>query len=276
MKHHFEMLVAANSLLFISSLFVWFPTTASAIACGFGADMGDGDCRGCIGTTTVSFTVPTDWNSASNTVELLGAGGKGGTGVNANECGGGGGGGAYVKNTNISLTIGNLITFQVGLGGGAGATGSTTFNGSAIVAAPGWNGGANTGGLGGAVASSTGTLIYAGGRGKSVSGTDCGGGGGGGAAGPHGAGANGGDSTSVAIRAAVVVVPTTALPAATLLPTRAVAPEVRADWQAPRLVLVQQAAVHLRRPARSVPAVAEAIKEFYRGPMEQRRHAMGF
>src|SRR6266487_131739 len=76
--------------------------------------------------------------------------------------------GAYVKTANVSLTIGNNISFQVGLGGGAGATGSTTFNGSAIVAAPGWNASGATRGLGGAVASSTGTIVNPGGNGRTA------------------------------------------------------------------------------------------------------------
>jgi|SRR6266487_2704981 len=70
---------------------------AHAVTCGFGADMGDGDCRGFISTTTSSFTVPNDWNSASNTVELIGAGGNGGAGA-ASVCGGGGGGGGLREN----------------------------------------------------------------------------------------------------------------------------------------------------------------------------------
>src|SRR6266849_3934125 len=53
-------------------------------------------------TTTIYLTsgstwvVPSDWNSANNSVEVIGAGGGGKTGVGSrNGAGGGGGGGGY-------------------------------------------------------------------------------------------------------------------------------------------------------------------------------------
>jgi hypothetical protein len=50
---------------------------------------------------TTSWTVPPDWNGASNTIAGIGGGGGGGSGGGA-----GGGGGEYCANTNVSLTIG--------------------------------------------------------------------------------------------------------------------------------------------------------------------------
>ena len=40
-----------------------------------------------------TWTVPLDWNSASNSIEVIGGGGTGGDGTNNNGAGGGGGGG---------------------------------------------------------------------------------------------------------------------------------------------------------------------------------------
>src|SRR5882672_3976471 len=54
---------------------------------------------------TTSWTVPLDWNSASNTIEAVGAGGNGaqGAGTGGGGAGGGGGGsGGYAKITNFS------------------------------------------------------------------------------------------------------------------------------------------------------------------------------
>ena len=49
-------------------------------------------------TTTTTWTVPADWDSANNTIEVIGAGG-GGSSYDSRE--GGGGGGGYSKVSNI-------------------------------------------------------------------------------------------------------------------------------------------------------------------------------
>lgn len=133
-----------------------------------------------------NWTVPSDWNSAQNTVEVIG-GGSGG-----NTLGGAGAGGAYAKVTNLALTAGASIAYSVGIGGAPTvAGGNTFFNGTAGAGnnSAQANGGAapvtTTGGIGGAVVNGSG---FTGGNGGSLS-TDAGGGGG--AAGLNGAGVNG-------------------------------------------------------------------------------------
>lgn len=163
-----------------------------------------------VGTCTViltsgtSWTVPTDWNSTNNTIEVIG------------------GGGGYSKITNLSLTVGASITYQIGSGGAAStAGGNTWFNGASFgvssVGAVGGgaagpngagltgnitNGGAGDNGIGGAggtagVAGSAGNQWGTnigpgggGGRGTTSTGAAGGlyGGGGGGAGGNNGAG----------------------------------------------------------------------------------------
>jgi hypothetical protein len=135
-------------------------------------------------TSGTSWTVPNTWNSSNNTVSCIGGGGGG--------FGGGGGGGARVINTNVSLTQGATISYTIGGGGAGGSTptagGSTTFNSNTMIAV----GGSPTitsngnGGLGGAAASSTGTIKHSGGNGGNVTA-----GGGGGAGGTTASGSNG-------------------------------------------------------------------------------------
>ncbi|WP_315754389.1 MULTISPECIES: RHS repeat-associated core domain-containing protein [unclassified Bradyrhizobium] len=165
-------------------------------------------------TSGSSWTVPSDWNSASNTIEVIGGGG-GGAGSNAStEGAGGGGGGGYSKIMNLTLQPGATISYQIGAGGaGGGATavgaggGDTYFNGSGTicqsqsVCAKGGGAGQNSsglnaaaGGAGGASASGIGAVRYAGGAGGNSGASSNGGGGGGGAAGPWGNGGNGGTS----------------------------------------------------------------------------------
>ncbi len=150
-----------------------------------------------------SWTVPTDWNSADNSIETIGAGGGGQT-ATASYAGSGGGGGAYSKITNIPLTGGTAIPVQIGTGGSAGATGgSTWFNGAALAAssvgsAGGVGGADNSGGLGGAAASGVGATKFSGGNGAAVGGINpYGGGGGGGAGGPNGNGGAGGSPNNI-------------------------------------------------------------------------------
>lgn len=161
-------------------------------------------------TSGTSWTVPVDWNSASNTIEVIGGGGGGSNYPT------GGGGGAYSKISNLSLTSGASVGYAVGSGGAGGATGAsfvvgsaggdtyfcnTTSNcasigGSAVqVGAKGGSGGATSAvqTSGGASASGVGTTKYSGGNAPAPVGN---GSGGGGAGGPNGAGANGGQSLS--------------------------------------------------------------------------------
>jgi hypothetical protein len=142
-------------------------------------------------TSSQTWTVPADWNSANNYVYCIGGGGGGGTGGN----GGGGGGGGYARKNNIALTPSTGVGVTVGGGGGAGsagngggAGGNTSFAGVAV--ATGGGGGTSGGGGGGGMAA--GDQGFAGGAGGAGNGTTGGGGGGsggtGGAAGRGGAG----------------------------------------------------------------------------------------
>lgn len=160
-----------------------------------------------------SWTVPLDWNSASNSIEVIGGGGGGGDG-NASGPGGAGGGG-YSRINNLSLTRGSTVTFSVGAGGATGGAnsrgskgGKTYFNAvsfagctdnAVCVKADGGEGSfgnaSTTGAIGGQIsttASAVGTVTYTGGNGGTGCGGD-GGGGGGGAGGPKGNGQNGGN-----------------------------------------------------------------------------------
>ncbi len=148
-------------------------------------------------TSGTSWTVPNDFTS-TNFIEVIGGGGGGGA------AGGGGGGGAYAKISNLSLTIGASVTYQVGSAGagGTGTTGSGTaggdtyFNGTGTtcvaqsVCAKGGGAGTASGGSGGLFSGSLGTAVFSGGNGAVISGGTLGGGGGG-AAGPNAGGASG-------------------------------------------------------------------------------------
>lgn len=162
-------------------------------------------------TSGTTWTVPSNWNSASNEIEAIGGGG-GGEGSGYYDGGGGGGGGGYSAASNVSLTAGSTVAIQVGAGGsgglasdeGNGGTGGDTFlcnsmsncssiTGSAVVVgAHGGSGGGTsgywTGGAGGA-----GTLFSGGNGGGGGGSPYSGGGGGGGAAGPNGNGGAAGD-----------------------------------------------------------------------------------
>jgi hypothetical protein len=155
-------------------------------------------------TTTNSWTVPADWVSTNNTVEVIGGGGAGGNG-GASTGGSGGGGAAYSKSVNIALTPGAAVSYSIGSAGFqvggpcciAQQGGDSWFNASSFaactnsatcVSAKGGAGGTtNTGGAGGAAASGVGVVKYSGGTGVNKSGAGAASGGGG-AAGPHGDG----------------------------------------------------------------------------------------
>lgn len=88
-------------------------------------------------TSGTSWTVPSDWNNAANTIYVLGAGGNGSSG-NAGTGGGGGGSGSYADAANVTLTPGASIQIQVGIHNGAtsvSGSGATWFNGTAANAA---------------------------------------------------------------------------------------------------------------------------------------------
>jgi hypothetical protein len=161
------------------------------------------------------WTVPYDWNSTQNTIEVIGGGGGGGkdTGGGGSGGNGGGGGGAYAKVTNITLSPASILGYQVGSGGGGQEDGGDTFlcnsssncgsiaSSSVVIGAKGGQGGGVAhgnqyqGGLGGGQTGNTGSvgqIIYKGGNGGTLSSNGWGGAGGGGAAGPNGDGKSGG------------------------------------------------------------------------------------
>lgn len=149
-------------------------------------------------TSGTTWSVPSEWNNANNTIEVVGGGGGGGPGNGNSPTAGGGGGGGYSKVTNLALTPGSSVYIHVGNGGGEGGAGGDTWF-SSVNAAPTSasqgvlaKGGAAAGGAGGSSASGVGTTKYSGGNGGASGSYGASGGGGGGAAGLHGAGASGG------------------------------------------------------------------------------------
>lgn len=147
-------------------------------------------------TSGSTWAVPNNWNNAANKIEVIGGGGSGW--VNG---GAGGGGGGYSSITNLTLTPGSTISYNVGLGGNGSAGGDTWFNGGSLSGASvSAQGGAIetnlAGGPGGQASSGIGTTKYSGGYGGVGR---YAGGGGGGAAGPHGNGGNGGNSGGITL-----------------------------------------------------------------------------
>ncbi len=156
-------------------------------------------------TAGTSWTVPTDWNSNNNFIEVIGGGGGGDAGTAAKgPGGGGGGGGAYSKATNVTLSAGASVTVAVGAAGGAATAGGDTYvcnstsnctsiTGTAVVVGAKGGGGASgatlgTGGL--ATGGKGGTTVNGGDGGSGATPTSAnsgGGGGGGGGAGGCGA-----------------------------------------------------------------------------------------
>jgi hypothetical protein len=151
-------------------------------------------------TTGTSFTTPADWNNASNTIHLLGAGGGGATAAvsgNNRAAGGGGGGGGYTVLNNQTLT--GAIPYTIGTSAGNANGGSTTFN-TTNTAGGGLVGTAtivptSTGGVGGTGVTFNGGTGGAGAFGTAAS-TGYGSGGGGGAGGTNGIGGNGGNGVA--------------------------------------------------------------------------------
>src|SRR5258708_6889648 len=60
-------------------------------------------------TSGTSWTIPNDWNSANNQIEVIGGGGNGVKSGSFFNPGAGGGGGAYSKVTNVTLTAGATV-----------------------------------------------------------------------------------------------------------------------------------------------------------------------
>lgn len=147
------------------------------------------------GSGNQTWNVPSDWNSSSNSIECIGAGGDGG-----NADGAGGSGGEYRKITNLTLTPSGTATYSVGAHASTTASkiyAETYFNGTAsstasLSCSPGKLGGSNgvsattTGASNG-----TGATHFNGGDGGRNNFGPNGAAGGGGAAGPSGVGAGG-------------------------------------------------------------------------------------
>ena len=151
-------------------------------------------------TSGTTWTVPSDWNSASNMIEAIGGGG-GPYNFSVSFAGAGGGGGAYAFITNFAATPGDVIPIIIGAGGTTrGSGGFTYFNTSgfnnstsSLIAAGGSSDGA--GGQASACAPTTGAQS-GGAAGTPQSSAPYGGSGGGGAGGPHGPGGAGGSTAS--------------------------------------------------------------------------------
>lgn len=157
-------------------------------------------------TSGTTWSVPSDWNSAANTIEGIGAGGAGAPGTGSSAAGAGGGAGAYALLTNQALTPGSTVNIQIGVGGASGsANGTDTFlqNNAAVnvLLAKAGQGGVKSGSIGGAGGAAASCIpsafAFSGGAGGNATGGNAGGGGGG-AAGPLGAGGQGGAETSIA------------------------------------------------------------------------------
>ena len=149
-------------------------------------------------TASTSWTVPSNWNPNSNTIEVIGGGGGGVNGLSGNPSAGGGGGasGAYAIKNDLSLTPDSSVTIKIGTAGGVATAGGDTYFNAATCADSsvcGKGGGGASGSTGGsAQAGSVGNTIYAGRNGGNGGGASAqvggGGGGGAGGSGPYGQG----------------------------------------------------------------------------------------
>ena len=149
-------------------------------------------------TDGTSWNIPEDWNSANNTIEVIGGGGGGANGSGTKgDAGGGGAGGTYAIISNLSLSYPGSVTYGIGAAGEIGlAGGDTWFNADNAAACVdpadcvkgrGGGGGSNPTG-GSAQADSVGDTTYDGGAGGSggTGGVGLGGDGGGGGGGAGG------------------------------------------------------------------------------------------
>jgi hypothetical protein len=184
-------------------------------------------------TSGTSWTVPIDWNSSNNVIEVIGGGGGGAGGFADSSGSGGGGGGAgggggYSKITNAVLTPGATVTIAVGASGTGGpdstagnaggdtylcnsTSGCTSITDSSVIVGakggglgtPGTSTAGGTGGTGGASGSGVGATKFSGGGGASPTGpasaNGSGGGGGGGAGGLNSGGASGSANTGTTV-----------------------------------------------------------------------------
>lgn len=82
-----------------------------------------------------TWAVPSDWNSANNSIEGIGAGGNGADGTTYTRSGAGGGGGEYRKATNVTLTASTTVDINIPSGGAGSAAGGAWLknNASTIV-----------------------------------------------------------------------------------------------------------------------------------------------
>jgi len=134
-----------------------------------------------------TFTVPANWNSASNTIECIGGGGSN----NATQ-GSGGRGGSYARISNVTLTPGATTYIQVGDPTSFSTGNNTWFNKTSNTAPTTTTDGVLARG-GNTSTTNIGTLTYLGGSPGAGGGSAYKGSlGGGGAAGPNGIGGNGG------------------------------------------------------------------------------------
>jgi hypothetical protein len=166
-------------------------------------------------TTGTEWTVPEDWSSYNNQINMIGGGGGGSGSVvqgptSGHVSGSGGGGGGFTTATNVALTPGATVSYVVGSGGTAGLGtnssstggngGATTFNSGAYTA--GGGGGASAtisttvGGTGGTGTTNTGGV---GGNGNGTNNDNRAGGGGGGSGGESAAGGAGGNTPVFAV-----------------------------------------------------------------------------
>src|SRR5262249_43718009 len=138
--------------------------------CGAGFTfIAGGYCREFItSTTTSSFTVPKNWNSSNNTVDVIGAGGGGGfDSINGLQIGGGGG--AWSRKKNVSLTAGNSVSYSVGVGGTSlGPDGGDTYFCNLLSSCGSISGGAVVAGAKGGQSPQNGTLNGGAGGDKSL------------------------------------------------------------------------------------------------------------
>lgn len=180
----------------------------------------------CASPILLTASTPSPWTAPTCaggtnvfTVETIGGGGAAAWGKNTVTFSSGGGGGGYSFISNITISPGTQVAFNIGAGGAIGGSSGTaggnggntwfcnstsncaTIAGTAVVVgANGGKGGGigapNTvGGLGGSTTGAIGSTLYAGGAGAPTT-SGAGGGGGGGAAGSLGAGGAGSKSSS--------------------------------------------------------------------------------
>ena len=185
----------------VTSLLVYNTNAAMTNACGEGYYYWDGDEWVCINISQGNlnqthgrrlfssaggvyfFTIPLGvakvWVSGS------GGGGGGGLSSGVNFAGAGGGGGTACRDSVIAVTAGQVISIQVGAGGGPGAAGlNTTCSFTIPLLLQGGQPGANDGGLGGAPGGAGGAYGGSNGQNAAIPYSECGGNGGGTLMGP--------------------------------------------------------------------------------------------